>query len=187
MSNSVMIFFFEDRANLERLNWVNIDLISKSNTPECISDYRPISLINSSCKIISKLLANRPSLIINSLIDDSQLIFIKGRCIADNIIAAQEVIFHLQKIRLLGHVLKVDFAKAFDSLDWKFLLDVLIAKGFGPHWISRIHNILSSSKARDLVNGEPHGYIHCKRGVRQEDPLSPMLFALVADVLGAMF
>lgn len=89
-------YFFEGSANLDRLNWIHIALIAKSNSPEKTSDFRPISLINSSCKIISKVLANRLGQVIGSLIDDSELVFINGRCIDDNIIAAQEMIFHLQ-------------------------------------------------------------------------------------------
>lgn len=63
--------FFEGSANLKCLNWVNLVLIAKTDSPEFVSDFRPISLINSSCKIISKLLANRLSRVINDLVDDS--------------------------------------------------------------------------------------------------------------------
>ncbi|XP_039141337.1 uncharacterized protein LOC120278673 [Dioscorea cayenensis subsp. rotundata] len=101
-------------------------------------------------------------------VDNSQSGFIKGRCIADNIIAAQEVIFNLQKRKILGYALKVDFAKAFDSLDWNFLLEILEARGFGNRWISWIHTILKSAKTQILINGTTQGYIRCKRGLRQE-------------------
>ena len=82
------------------------------------------------------MLANKLSQVISALVDDSQSAFIKGRCIADNIIATQELLFSLQKQKMLGYAFKVDFAKAFDSLDWSFLLEVLAARGFGSRWIS---------------------------------------------------
>lgn len=63
--------FFEGRGNLERLNWVNMVLIAKKNSPENILDFHLISLINFFCKIISKLFANRLSKVINDLVDDS--------------------------------------------------------------------------------------------------------------------
>lgn len=65
------------------MKWINIVLIAKNNTPEIISESWPISIINLICYIISKLHANSLSLIINDLVDDSQSVFIKGRCIAN--------------------------------------------------------------------------------------------------------
>lgn len=123
--------FNNGSINFERINWVHIALIAKKNVAEEVSDFRPISLINSTSKTISKILASRLSQVIHLLVDDSQSGFIKERCIADNIVAAQEVILKLQKQKTLGYAFKVDFAKAFDSVDWNFLLEILAARGFG--------------------------------------------------------
>ncbi|XP_039116779.1 uncharacterized protein LOC120252722, partial [Dioscorea cayenensis subsp. rotundata] len=161
--------FYFGSANLERINWANIVLVPKTNSPEFVSDFCPISLINSSLKITSKVLASRLGKVIESLIETHQSAFITGRCILDNIVAAEETISSLQKRRTMGNIIKVDFAKAFDMVNWDFLLDLLIARGFGERWIGWIERLLH------------------KRGLRQGDPLSPLMFILVVDVLSSLF
>lgn len=109
--------FFAGKVNLERINWACIALIPKVFSPASPRDFRPISLINSSLKIISKILASRLSTVMDSLVDHAQSAFLKGRCILDNIASAEEAIFSIHKRRLNGYILKVDFSKAFDSVD----------------------------------------------------------------------
>jgi len=69
----------------------------------------------------------------------------------------------------------VDIAKAFDTLDWNFLIEVLEAFGFNSILCKWIKNILSSAKISIAINGKLHGFFSCTRVVRQGDPLSPLL------------
>lgn len=100
------------------------------------------------------------------LIDPTQSAFIKERCIIDNIVTAQELIFYIQKHHLDGLILKVDFSKAFDMVDLGFLLELLKAKDFSDRWIGWVHAILSSSKAKFLINNVQSGYMRYRRGLR---------------------
>jgi hypothetical protein len=82
---------------------------------------------------------------------------------------------------------KLDITKAFDSVSWPFLLEVMEQMGFGQIWRDTISGLLASSSIQVLLNGFPGEYISYRRGLRQGDLLSPMLFILVMHILGIMF
>ncbi|GJT03373.1 RNA-directed DNA polymerase, eukaryota, reverse transcriptase zinc-binding domain protein [Tanacetum coccineum] len=80
-------------------------------------------------------------------------------------------------------LLKFDFEKAFDRVNWGFLDDILAQMGFGNVWRKWIHGCLDSAYTFILVNGSPTKEFKISRGVGQEDPLSPFLFIIVAEAL----
>lgn len=109
------------------------------------SGFRPICLQNCSLKILSKVLTTRLQKEIPSLIDLHQTSFIKGRSIADTFVYALELVQVCHKRKRPAIVLKLDFAKAFDTVNWDGLLRVLHARGFCQRWIQWMHTILSTS------------------------------------------
>jgi len=179
---AIMSFFSHHTARLQFINEANIVLLPKIKTASQITDYRPISLINNVVKIVTKILANRLAPHMNSLVSNAQNAFIKKRCIHDNFIYAQKIIQLLYKNKRSALFIKLDISKAFDSIGWSFLLEV-IGLGFSTKWRDWISSLLGTTKSKVLVNGQPTQEITHARGLRQGDPLSPLLFILAIDPL----
>jgi hypothetical protein len=122
------------------------------------------------------------------IISKEQRGFIHGRQMKDCICVTSENIYLTHKKSFGGNLaLKIDISKAFDTLDWGFLLMVFHAFGFNSTFCNWINTILSSTRLSISINGNQEVYFKCKRGVRQGDPLSPLLFSLAEEVCQSWF
>jgi hypothetical protein len=177
----VVLEFFQHNWIMSNFNANTLCVNFNANT---IAQFRPIDLANFKFKIISKVLADRLAQIMPSIISKEQRGFIKGREIKDCICLTSEAINLLHKKSYGGNLaIKIDIAKAFDTIDWSFLLKVLNAFEFSPLFCNWMHTVLHSAKLSISINGKQEGYFDCARGVRQGDPLSPLLFGLAEEVL----
>ncbi|CAJ2645220.1 unnamed protein product [Trifolium pratense] len=183
VSNAVLEFFSTNWL-MPNYNSNTVVLIPKVQNADSIGQYRPIAIANFKFKIISKILADRLALILPNIISKEQRGFIKGRQIKDCVCLTSEAINMLHNKAYGGNLaIKIDIAKAFDTLDWQFLLKVLKTFGFCEKFCNWIQTILHSAKLSISINGKHEGFFSCARGVRQGDPLSPLLFCIAEEVL----
>jgi len=163
-----------------------VALVPKVRDPSNLEQYRPISLVGVMYKIISKVLAERMKKVLPVVIDECQSAFLKDRGILDSFLTANEVLEDLRRRRMSGLCLKVDFEKAYDSVRWEFLFDMLQRLGFHCKWITWIKGCLASATVSVLVNGSPTEEFCPSRGLRQGYPLAPFLFIVVAEGLAGL-
>ena len=130
---------------IARLNYANIVLLPKSDGANSLSAFRPISLLNTTFKLITKVLANHLQNHMESLVGAEQSAFIQGRNILDCVAVTQEVISFCHSNNIPGVLLKLDFSKALDSVNWNFIIELLMHRGFPPKWCNWIKCILNSS------------------------------------------
>ena len=125
--------------------------------------------------------------VLGGIISQSQGAFVAGRSIAYNILLYQDLVKHYtRKSCSPSCLIKVDLRKAYNTLDWNFIHDMLVGLNFPYHFIKMAITCISTTSYTLLVNGEPFEIFHPKRGLRQGDPMSPLLFVIGMEYLSRM-
>ena len=160
-----LVDFHRNGKLTKGLNSPFIALIPKVNSPQRLAT----------------VLANRLRLVIGSVVSDSQSVFVKGKQILDGILIANEVVNEARRLGKELLLFKVDFEKAYDSVDLKYLDAVMVQMNFPTLWRKWISECVGTATASVLVKGSSTDQFAIERGLRQGDPLSPFLFLLAAE------
>ena len=112
------------------LNSAIVALIPKKAGANDINDYRPISLIHSIAKLVSKVLSIRLAHVVQSIISPAQTAFLKTRCLHDSFVYVQNCVRALHRRKTPVVLLKLDISRAFDNVSWEYLLELMLALGF---------------------------------------------------------
>jgi len=184
---AIQAFTQHETRSMHRLNNALIVLLPKKVGASPPGDFRPITMVHSFAKLVSKLMALRLAPQLQHIIAKNQNAFIRNITIHDNFKYVQRAAVMIRKKKIPTLLLKLDISKVFDTVSWPFLLEVLQAWGFGDNWRRWMESLLCTASSRILLNGRQGPPIKHLRGVRQGDSLSPMLFIIAMDVLHRLF
>lgn len=179
--------FFSSGKMLKELNCTKITLIPKVSHPTSVTEFRPIACCNTLYKCITKLICMRLKRVLPQIISPNQSGFIEGRQIVHNVSILQDLVgVYNRKSAPPGCLLKVDIRKAYDSVHWEFLKEMLKELNFPNRFIDWIMACVTTPSYSLCINGSTKGFFHGKQGLRQGDPMSPLLFVICMEYLSRL-
>ncbi|XP_075086065.1 secreted RxLR effector protein 78-like [Nicotiana tabacum] len=120
---------------------------------------------------------------VSHIVADNQSAFVQGRSMMHNVLICHDLLKHYNRKTTPRCLMKIDLRKAYDMVSWEFLEEALRGYGFPDKFIHWIMVCVSTTMFTIKVNGEGHGYFAGKRGLRQGDPISPLLFVIIMEHL----
>jgi hypothetical protein len=163
------------------LGWMCLIYKKKDRTE--IENYRPITLLNTDYKILTKALAIQLAHELHTLVHQDQSGFIPKRSIFDPIRLAKTMIEYADITEEDGALIALDQEKAYDRINHDYLFEVLNSFNLPPIFINTVKALYNNAYTKVAINGIMSAPFKATRGVRQGDPLSCLLFDLAIEPL----
>ena len=165
-----------------------VQIIPKADKDlKLLTNWRPLTLLNTFYKIISGVLANRLKTVLDHLIGPEQKGYVPQRFIGEVTRTTFDIFQHAKDKNLPGYILLIDFEKAFDSVSFQMIDSTLEMFGFGEYYREWITILLKDFQACINNSGNISSRFPVGRGCRQGDPISGYLFILCIEVLAIAF
>ena len=182
-----LLTVFKDLERLDRLpdsfRLGIVTLLHKKDDKTDLRNWRPITLLNFDCKLFSKLLASRMSMVLGEVIHPDQACALPGRRITDNLLLIRDTICYARDRNMRLVVLNLDFEKAFDRVSHQYLFKVLQKVGFPGRFIAWVGLLYKDISSKFVVNGHLTKAVDLHCGVRQGCPLSALLYIAAIEPL----
>ena len=160
-----------------------ITLTHKRGEKENLENWRPITLLCSDYKIITKTIATRLRRYLSQIIHTNQTCAVPNREITSTLYLIRDIIKHAQYKDINTFIISYDFQQAFDSIDHNYMLDTLKRFNFGDIFVNFIRNIYTDRESMVMNNGFLTKRININRGILQGCPISLPLFCIIAETL----
>jgi ribonuclease HI/exonuclease III len=155
----------------------------KKNERSEIANYRPITILNADYKLFTKALTRKVTKVASKLINLDQAGFMPNRKITDHTELVKLIADYAEAYEINGVIVALDQEKAYDKVAHDYLYQCLRQFGFPDHFINIVKSIYSKAETRVMINGHLSAPFQVRRGVRQGDPMSCLLFNFAIEPL----
>jgi hypothetical protein len=161
----------------------HIVCLPKVDNPVCPENYRPLNILNTDCKLLTRILAYRLRPWMEDVLHQNQYCGRNGKSIYDAVATVRDIIAYAEVTNASIYLLSIDFSDALDKISHTYLFSIIMEYGISANFCQRLRNIYADAISTLTMNGHKSKPNKIRSGVRQGCPLSMLLFAVCINPL----